>query len=311
MTTCLLCESSGDSLLSWDQTDAKSGAPLPVSICKRCSLVAQTQLPTDDELQIYYSHNYRVDYKQTYRPKLKHVYRAGKAAINRIEFLYSKVNLAPKAEIIDIGAGGGEFLYMAKLANLNPLGIEPNAGYSSFAREQYGVDVVTSMLNDVGTYSADVITMFHVFEHLAHPKAISAQLWSALKADGHLFIEVPNILQADASPHNIFFKAHLVYYSRYTLEAMLSPRFELIEVASDGNLKMIFRKKPVIETMRLPSDSDLELTANRLAAKGWWEYLTKGKGILKPFRRCGQYLEELKIKGDPKTVLDNLFRATI
>ncbi len=134
--SCQLCQSK--KLVHSKKIDAKTQAPLDISSCPNCSLVAQKNIPSDEELKIYYSHNYRQDYKSTYSPKPKHVQRAGQAALNRINFLEQHLSLKQQT-LIDIGAGGGEFVYMAQQCGLRSSGIEPNLGYSNFSKEQYGV----------------------------------------------------------------------------------------------------------------------------------------------------------------------------
>jgi uncharacterized Zn finger protein len=54
-----------------DTKHAKNNEVLSITACKGCGLVQQTSLPSDEDLKIYYSHNYRADYKKSYEPKIK------------------------------------------------------------------------------------------------------------------------------------------------------------------------------------------------------------------------------------------------
>jgi 2-polyprenyl-3-methyl-5-hydroxy-6-metoxy-1,4-benzoquinol methylase len=306
--TCQLCNSTN--LHTHSQNDAKSKSPLAISFCSNCSLVQQTEIPSDEELKIYYSHNYRQDYKSTYSPKPKYVRRAGMTALDRIKFLESHVQLSNQV-LLDIGAGGGEFVYMAQKRGLQSKGIEPNLGYSTFSTEQYGVEVKTAMLSDVQDSSADIVTLFHVFEHMAKPLEVMKKLHSSIKEGGYLFIEVPNILQADASPHNIYFKAHLFYYSKFTLACAASQYFDVVKVEDQGNLKILFKKKvqPSDNISSVQSDQ-IEYSQNRIKQKGWFEYLMNGKGIVKPLLRIDRVVTELFIKkSSPKEILDSLYSS--
>ena len=305
---CQLCNSTN--LHTHPQNDAKSKSPLAISFCNDCSLVQQAEIPSDEELKIYYSHNYRQDYKSTYSPKPKYVRRAGMTALDRIKFLESYVPLSNQV-LLDIGAGGGEFVYMAQKRGLQSKGIEPNLGYSTFSKEQYGVEVKTSMLSDVQDSSADIVTLFHVFEHMAKPLEVMKKLYSSIKDGGYLFIEVPNIFQADASPHNIYFKAHLFYYSKYTLACAASQYFDVVKVEDKGNLKVLFKKKvQPSENISSIQPNQIEFSQNRIKQKGWFEYLFNGKGILKPFLRIDRVVTELFIKkSSPKELLDSLYAS--
>ena len=304
--TCELCES--DDCIHFVKADAKTNAQLNILYCSQCGLVQQRDVPSDHELKIYYAHNYRQDYKGAYSPKPKYVYRAGLAALNRIKFLESHISLSHQT-LLDIGAGGGEFVYMANKRGLNARGIEPNIGYSEFSQKQYGVEVQTAMLSDLEDATADILTLFHVFEHMAKPQDVIRKLYASVKDSGYLFIEVPNILQADASPHNIYFKAHLFYYSRFTLNSSASQYFDLIKVEDSGNLKMLLRKKSVpSKSVTLPSVESIQFTKSRLEKKGWLEYLLIGGGIIKPFKRIEKMVFEALIRNtSPKQILDRLY----
>jgi 2-polyprenyl-3-methyl-5-hydroxy-6-metoxy-1,4-benzoquinol methylase len=305
---CQLCNSTN--LHTHPQNDAKSKSPLAISFCSNCSLVQQAEIPSDEELKIYYSHNYRQDYKSTYSPKPKYVRRAGMTALDRIKFLESHLPLSNQV-LLDIGAGGGEFVYMAQKRGLQSKGIEPNLGYSTFSKEQYGVEVKTAMLSDVQDSSADIVTLFHVFEHMAKPLEVMKKLYSSIKDGGYLFIEVPNILQADASPHNIYFKAHLFYYSKYTLACAASQYFDVVKVEDKGNLKVLFKKKAQpSENISSVQIDQIDFSQNRIKQKGWFEYLFNGKGLLKPFLRIDRVVTELFIKQSaPKEILDSLYAS--
>lgn len=309
MNSCRLCNSSF--IRNWTAKDAKTGDTLMMALCGGCGLVQQSTLPTDEELKIYYSHNYREDYKSTHQPKLKYVYRAGLAAKDRLAFIERAGIQMGARRLLDIGAGGGEFCYLASKAGFAAQGIEPHHGYSEFARDQYEVSIRTCGIAELEQQQADVVTMFHVFEHLAHPRDVIKKIWDVLDDNGHLVIEVPNIHQADSSPHNIYFKAHLFYYSRYSLMAAVSQYFELVCLEDEHNLFMAFRKRsqPLAE-MVLPSPAQVQKTAQRLDQKGWKEYLIEGGGWQKIFLRISRRINERKLNRQAARVILDMVWTT-
>ena len=257
--SCILCNQNN--FLTVSNKDAKSNALLKISFCKSCGMVQQEPIPTEEEMKGYYATEYRQDYKKTYIPKLKHVLRAGNLAIDRITFLQK--NGVAEGKLLDVGAGGGEFTYLCGLIGFESEGVEPNIGYSNYAQNEYGINVKTGQLRDVeGQFR--VITMFHVLEHIPNPVATFEKLWGLLIDEGYLFIEVPNIETNDASPHNIYFKAHIHYFSEATLISAASPYFELITVENQSNLRVIFRKRSVVEKLVLPSKVQVDYTNKRL-----------------------------------------------
>jgi 2-polyprenyl-3-methyl-5-hydroxy-6-metoxy-1,4-benzoquinol methylase len=265
-------------------------------------------LPSDEDLKIYYSHNYRADYKKSYEPKIKHIHRAGVAAKDRIQFLSTHVSPDFSTSLLDIGAGGGEFVYLASKAGFNSRGIEPNEGYSYFSKKEYQIDIRTQMLDDLEPESANVITLFHVYEHMAHPFTVMEKISRTLKKGGYLFIEVPNILQNDASPHNIFFKAHLFYFSRYTIASFASQYFNVVKLEDKGNLKVLLQKREFMEENVLyPGDDEVSHTFKRLKEKGWLEYIFVGGGIFKPIRKIKKMIQESSLPNvAPREILDSI-----
>jgi hypothetical protein len=91
------------------------------------------------------------------------------------------------------------------------------------------------------------------------------------------------------------------------LRAIAEPYFEVQAVESEGNLKMLFKKRETLQNFTAPSPSTIELQKNALSQKGWLTYLTVGGGWKKPLRRIAQYRAESQIKDlSPKVLLDQL-----
>jgi len=287
---CVLCGQTSLSTIS--TVDAKSHGALNVAICGGCGLVQQDPMPSKTELRHFYAHTYRTDYKKTYTPKAKHIFRAGMAAIERVNFLQS--HGVHGGKLLDVGAGGGEFVYISKTRGYDSKGIEPNIGYSEFARNQYGVEIKTGELCETReTY--DIITMFHVLEHMPNFESIR-MAWSMLNEGGSLFIEVPNIETNDASPHNIYFKAHLFYFNRATLSACASKYFDPLVIEARSNLRILFKRKGRQSHITLPTQDTVSSLALRLRQKGWFEYLIAGGGMYKLFSKLNQRVRESRLK---------------
>lgn len=97
--------------------------------------------------------------------------------------------------LLDIGCGEGLFLqYVNKFVG-SVAGLEPTKIYANYARETLQLDVQQGMIEtaDFNTKNFDVITLFHVLEHLDNPNSAFDKIRSWLKHGGFLVIEVPNI----------------------------------------------------------------------------------------------------------------------
>lgn len=242
-TPCPLCGSREGTLIA---TEDRHRAPLAVTCCRGCGLAYVDPIPSHDELARFYAERYRLEYKRAARPRLKHIYRAGRVALERMRI--AALLARPPARVLDCGAGGGEFSYLMASKGYQVTGIEPNDGYREFARSEYGTDLRAGTLDDVefATDEFDLITIFHVLEHLRDPGAGLARLARWLKPGGHLYVEVPNALTDVSSPSNLFHRAHLYYFAPQPLLA-LAARAGLQPLLGDGapskaNLTAVFRK---------------------------------------------------------------------
>jgi len=177
-------------------------------------------MPGPEYLQAYYSAIYRQLYKGTWTPKLKHIYRAGLRALERVERLGNYVPLG--AQVFDVGAGGGEFIYLLHKHGYGASGIEPSEAYVAFSIQQYGIKVETGYVETfwMADSSVDAITMHHVLEHLADPKYALTRIKAWLKPGGHAIIEVPNLESRFHSPGHRFHFAHLQNFHQSGIEQL-------------------------------------------------------------------------------------------
>lgn len=97
--------------------------------------------------------------------------------------------------ILDVGAGRGEFLHYAKkTGRWQCLGTETSRYVVDFAKKEFGIDLSLGQLEDVrypDTYF-DAVSLWHVLEHLPHPSRAIKEVSRILKPGGYLFIAVPN-----------------------------------------------------------------------------------------------------------------------
>ncbi len=192
----------------------------------------------------FYEEEYRLEYKSTFIPRSKHVLRAGRVALDRFERI--KALLTPSSRVLDVGSGGGEFAYLLKSVDHEVVGVEPNRGYAGFSREQYGLEVRVGFLGDVQlpAESFDLITIWHVLEHMEDPAAVLRQLRGALRPGGRLVVEVPNVEAICQSPRSSFHEAHLYTFSPVTLDRLAAnSALEQVQSrlsADGGNITMVF-----------------------------------------------------------------------
>ena len=228
--------------------DGKSSDALLTIQCGACGLGRIDPLPSKESLSEWYKSSYREEYKSAVSPSLRHILRAGRNALDRWQWYSNFIKPAGlKADFrsVDIGASSGEFVFLLKTLGFFPVGIEPHAGYGSYAVKTYDLDIHPGTLEDnmpkFALGSQHLITMFHVFEHLVDPVQTLKLLAQYLHPSGHLFIEVPDATRLCA-PHTMFFKAHTLYFTKQSLAQVFAAAGLSIVHASDPqaeNLRML------------------------------------------------------------------------
>jgi len=139
-----------------------------------------------------------------------------------------------KGKLLDIGAGTGDFLAVAKASGWDIVGIEPNEKAKQIA-ESKGV-VFMGGLEAIADESYDVITMWHVLEHVPDVDAQISELKRIIKPDGVIIIAVPNYKSYDAQYYGKFWAAydvprHLWHFSKTAIEKLFARQgIKLIKV---------------------------------------------------------------------------------
>ena len=110
------CPISGSTDAVLVSSKDRHGKPLRNIMCQKSGLIYVDPVPFENTEEFYQT-EYRKSYKGVHRPKPKHVYRAGKIALER----YSRLSdlLPPSANCLDAGSSSGEFVYLLKSRSHN------------------------------------------------------------------------------------------------------------------------------------------------------------------------------------------------
>lgn len=112
------------------------------------------------------------------------------------------------SKILDYGCGAGDFLAFAKTKNLEVLGVEPNENAREIAQKKVGQNsILNSEINEISE-TFDIITLWHVLEHIPNLYDFIEELKSHLNPNGKIYIAVPNYNSFDAK----FYKKHWAAY---------------------------------------------------------------------------------------------------
>lgn len=176
--------------------------------CANCGFHFTNPIPASDKIGDYYKSESYVSHSSTNKGLINKLYqRVRKHTLKQKLVLVSR--LANGKSILDIGAGTGHFLNVCQQAGWNTLGLEPDADARDFAKKEFGVELKsTDELHDLAPNSKDVITMWHVLEHVYELRKDVEQIVKVLKEDGVLIVAVPNWNSFDAKHYQEFWAAY-------------------------------------------------------------------------------------------------------
>ncbi|WP_417291529.1 class I SAM-dependent methyltransferase [Corallibacter sp.] len=179
-------------------------------------------LPSYYESEDYISHT---DAKRNLFESVYHLVRS--YSLKQKLKLINKQSVSGKT-LLDVGCGTGDFLQTALKNNWNVFGVEPNPQARNIANKKtnnvvYDADKISEFKKE----SFDVISLWHVLEHLPNLEEQLALYKSLLKKEGTLIIAVPNFKSFDATYYKEFWAAydaprHLWHFSRTAISKLVS-----------------------------------------------------------------------------------------
>lgn len=189
-------------------------------------ILKTTPTPSLEQLPFYYESEDYISHTDGSRTFFEKIYqRVKKYAIQSKVQLIS--NFAAKGALLDIGAGTGDFLVAAKKQGWHVLGLEPNKKAKTIAKSK-GIPFGEN-LKLIPDQSYDVITMWHVLEHVPDLDYQLEQLKRICKPGGIIVIAVPNYKSYDAKHYKEFWAAydvprHLWHFSATSIRKMFSEK---------------------------------------------------------------------------------------
>lgn len=207
--------------------------------CKKCTFLFTNPRPDTNEIGKYYQSD-------------KYVSHAGKKEglgiiykiydIVRNYSINQKLNLIKQynssGNLMDLGCGLGYFLDGAiKDKTFDCIGVDVSDDTIKYVKETFGYNVKNeSELDQLPQNNYDVITQWHVLEHVHFLNERMKQLNNLLKKDGTLFIAVPNSNSWDAKKYKEYWDGydvprHLYHFNKNSIKLLMEKHgFKIIEI---------------------------------------------------------------------------------
>ncbi|MDU8884679.1 class I SAM-dependent methyltransferase [Yeosuana sp. MJ-SS3] len=184
--------------------------------------------PTLENLLQYYQSEDYISHTDSKRNLFERTYQFVKRiSLKRKLKLISAYAFSNKT-LLDVGCGTGEFLHIAQKNNWHVTGVEPNKKARTIANKKNNDQVFNiDMLSKLHKESFQIITLWHVLEHIYDLNELIKTLESLLIQEGAIIIAVPNYKSYDAGYYKEFWAAydvprHLWHFSQESIHKLFN-----------------------------------------------------------------------------------------
>jgi 2-polyprenyl-3-methyl-5-hydroxy-6-metoxy-1,4-benzoquinol methylase len=195
-----------------------------VSLCRcaACGFFFRNPRPTQSDIAQYYSGQEQYENWLTHEDSRNYLWN------RRLKML---IQYGRSGRLLDVGAGIGQFLSLAR-SYYEVEGTEVSARAVEIAAERYGLDLHCGELEEIdfGHRHFDVITLFHVLEHVHDPRRLLLKCVDLLTHDGILVIAIPNEMWGWKRP----LKSVLAYLGRRGSNASRRYGLSAIQLCAPG-----------------------------------------------------------------------------
>ena len=163
--------------------------------CACCEFKHVIPLPTAEELETVYAHEYYTQEKPLYIERYLQDRRWWENVYDLRLQLFEKFLDQSERKILDIGSGPGIFLAKARNRGWLTMGLEPSKEAANFSQNKLGLDIKNIFYNNESSARIGKFSCVHigeVLEHITDPEAFVLQTKENLEKNGLLAAIVPN-----------------------------------------------------------------------------------------------------------------------
>lgn len=221
---------------SLDCTDYyASGEEFAVCECEDCGFRFTQNAPVEAEIGAYYATPDYISHSDTRKGLINRLYHyVRRYMLGRKAKLVRRALHRKNGRLLDIGTGTGYFVHTMYEKGWDVEAVEKNEQARNFAWEHFGLKVKEETeLSSLAPGSFDVVTLWHVMEHIEHLNELWETLYKLLNDNGVLVVAVPNSNSYDAKKYGPYWAAydvprHLWHFTPATMQQFgLKHRFVL------------------------------------------------------------------------------------
>ena len=209
-----------------------SGESFALVKCNKCSLVFTNPRPEGKALSNYYKSDQYISHTDRANSPINFIYKlVRRYTLSQKTKLITKLNKGT-GSLLDYGCGTGDFIKTANQNGWHAYGYEPDMN----ARETAEAKNHGKIFNSIESINEpfDIITAWHVIEHVSDLNSTIKNLKKALKPNGHLVIALPNHHSYDAKHYSAHWAGYDVPRHLYHFDSISIKSF-----ASNFKLKLV------------------------------------------------------------------------
>jgi SAM-dependent methyltransferase len=178
--------------------------------CSRCGFLFTQDHPDTEQIGRYYETSDYISHNDSAGGISASIYRiAREFMLKRKRKMVRNSSGLDKGIILDIGSGTGHFLSVMKKGGWQVKGIEINDKAREFSKAEFGLDVLPQgSTGSLPSESFDVITLWHVLEHIQDPFSYASEIARLLKSEGVCIVALPNCGSFDARSYRELWAAY-------------------------------------------------------------------------------------------------------
>ncbi|MHA8074800.1 class I SAM-dependent methyltransferase [Aquirufa sp. HETE-40SA] len=205
---CPVC-GSPDSTLKFKAKDyTVSNELFHIVTCNSCQLIYTNPRPAANEAGPYYHASAYISHSDTNEGLINKLYHAVRKFTLQSKTNWIEQEKKGNKELLDIGCGNGHFLAAAKEKGWNINGVELDPETAARAAKLTGLTIAPSLKETTPEKQFQVITLWHVLEHVYELDEYFQFFKNRLAKDGKLLLALPNPASFDAN----YFEEHWAAY---------------------------------------------------------------------------------------------------
>ncbi len=189
-----------------------------ITRCQACELLFTNPRPTASEASPYYKSENYISHSDTQRGIINRLYHVVRNFTLKQKTRWIEKEKTGNLELLDIGCGNGHFLHACQKAGWKISGMELDPVTAARAETMLGIDIYSSIINIPKSEKFNLISLWHVLEHVYELEEYFMFFKSRIAKEGVLLLALPNSKSFDAHHFKEYWAAYDVPRHVYHFE---------------------------------------------------------------------------------------------